>query len=265
MANVSFCTWRELWDRYEGTLLDLARRNHVSAVAELGGGANPIIASSDWDFVPERVVLDISESELAKASTDVEKRAVDLCGPVPDRDRYDLVFSKLLCEHLVDARSFHRNCFQMLRPGGRSVHMYSTLYAFPFVVNKLVPDRASRFLLSIAQPFRKDDGKMGKFPATYNWCEGPVPAAFARYESVGFDVETWAGAFGHTYYERVPFLDHAERAKARLLIRHPVNHLTTFAMVTLRKPTETSARGASSCSLVKNADAHPNNADAHPL
>jgi len=241
MANVTFCTWRELWDSYEGNLLDLARRNQVSAVAELGGGANPIIASDDWDFVSERVVLDISESELDKASTDVEKRAVDLCGPVPDRDRYDLVFSKLLCEHLVDARSFHRNCFQMLRPGGRSVHLFSTLYALPFLVNKLIPDRASRWVLDIVQPFRSNEGKMGKFPATYNWCEGPVPAAFARYESVGFDVETWAAAFGHPYYERVSFLDQLEQAKARMLVRHPVSHLTTFAAITLRKPTEPSA------------------------
>jgi SAM-dependent methyltransferase len=235
--ELTVCTWQQIWTGFEARLLDLARRHEARAVAELGGGANPVVGSPDWEFVSERVVLDISDTELAKGPSGLEKRQVDLCGPVSERDRYDLVFSQMLCEHLTDASSFHRNCFQMLRPGGRAVHFFPTLYALPYVVNRVVPDGLSTRLLDLVQPgLRSNEGKLGKFPAYYNWCKGPLPGAMAHFQSVGFEIEAWQAAFGHSYYKRLPWLDRIEQAKARLLIRHPVNQLTTFACITLRKP-----------------------------
>src|ERR1700721_1406514 len=55
-------------------------------------------------------------------------------------ESYDLVFSKMLCEHLPDARTFHANCLRLLRPGARAVHFFPTLYTLPFVANRLIPE-----------------------------------------------------------------------------------------------------------------------------
>jgi SAM-dependent methyltransferase len=237
-AKVSYTGLDELWQAYDELVVDLARREGALSVAELGGGANPMVGDADkWGFAQQRVVVDISADELAKADGDVQTRVADLSQPIEDgHNAYDLVFSKMLCEHLPDARVFHENCFKLLRPGGLSVHFFPTLYTLPFVINRLVPEDLTRSLLRKVQPGRLEDPKLQKFPAYYRWCTGPTRRAVKRYESVGFEVEAWNAAFGHLYYQRIPLLNSAERAKTSFLLQHPVPLLTSFATVILRKP-----------------------------
>jgi SAM-dependent methyltransferase len=228
----------DLWQTYDDFVRDLAQREGASHVAELGGGANPMIGDADrWGFARHRVVIDISANELAKANGEVETRVADLCQPITDGlNQYDLVFSKMLCEHLPDPRTFHQNCFNVLRPGGRSVHFFPTLGTFPFLVNKLIPEKAARSLLDRVQPGRLQMGNLDKFPAYYRWTTGPTKRAIQRFESVGFQVEQYRATFGHLYYSVIPPLNALEQAKSRLLMRRPVPALTSFAVVVLRKP-----------------------------
>jgi SAM-dependent methyltransferase len=237
-AKVSYTGLDELWQAYDQLVLDLAKREGASSVAELGGGANPIVGDAErWGFIQQRVVLDISADELAKAEGDVQTRVADLCQPIQGEEgSYDLVFSKMLCEHLPNARVFHENCFKLLRPGGLSVHFFPTLYTLPFVINRLVPEDLTRSLLRKVQPGRLEDPKHQKFPAYYRWCTGPTKRAIKRYESAGFEVEQWDAAFGHLYYQRIPLLNSLERAKTSFLLQHPVRPLTSFATVVMRKP-----------------------------
>jgi SAM-dependent methyltransferase len=236
--EVEYTGLHDLWQAYDGLLVDLARREGVTSVAELGGGANPMIADTEkWGFVSERVVVDISADELAKSDGQVQTRVADLCKPIPDgHNSYDLVFSKMLCEHLPDAAAFHANCYNLLRPGGLSVHFFPTLFTLPFVVNRLIPENLTRSMLRMVQPGRFTNPKLSKFPAYYRWCTGPTRQAQKRYESVGFEVEAWSASFGHLYYDKIPGLNKAERAKTRFLLEHPVPALTSFATVVLRKP-----------------------------
>lgn len=237
-GQVEYTDLDTLWKGYDGFVRQLAQREGVDRVAELGGGANPVIADpAQWGFAGHRVVIDISAGELAKAQGDVETRVADLCRPIADEhNTYDLLFSKMLCEHLPDARTFHQNCFNLLKPGGLSVHYFPTLYTFPFVVNKLMPERAARAVVDKVQPGRLQLGTMDKFPAYYRWTTGPTKRAIRRFNSVGFEVEQWHGAFGHHYYHVLKPLAAMERAKTRFLLKHPVPALTSFAAVVLRKP-----------------------------
>jgi SAM-dependent methyltransferase len=238
VVDVTYTGLVELWEAYDNLVVDLARREGANAVAELGGGANPMVADPDtWGFAQERVVLDISADELAKADGEVQTRVADLCKPVAEGlNAYDLVFSKMLCEHLPDARTFHENCFKILRPGGLAVHFFPTLYTVPFVINRLIPENLTRSMLRMVQPARFTNTKHQKFPAYYRWCTGPTRRAQRRYETVGFKVEAWNSSFGHLYYDKIPLLNVAERAKTRFLLEHPVPLLTSFATVVLRKP-----------------------------
>lgn len=236
--NVRFVPAQDLWRSYDDYVLETARRIDAKAVAELGGGANPIVGQDElWGFVPNRVVFDISSDELAKSHTSVEKRVADLCQPIVEGvGAYDLVFSKMLCEHLPDAEVFHRNCFNLLRPGGMSLHFFPTLFAAPFIVNRLLPEDLTRSIVRVVQPGRLDNPKLEKFPAFYNWCKGPTEKNLQRFRSVGFEIYEWRGGYGHTYYTRVPPLQAAEEAKSKFLLRHPVRSLTSFAVIALRKP-----------------------------
>lgn len=237
-GNISYTNVDDLWLGYDDLLVELARREDAKAVAELGGGANPMVADPEkWGFAQHRAVIDISAEELAKAEADVDTRVADLCQPISDgHNSYDLVFSKMLCEHLPNARAFHENCFKLLRPGGLAVHFFPTLYSVPFVINRLIPEQLARSVLRKIQPGRIDDPKQEKFPAYYRWCTGPTRRAKRRYESVGFEIEAWNAAFGHHYYAVAAPLHAAERAKTRFLLAHPVPFLTSFATVVLRKP-----------------------------
>ena len=237
-GQVEYTDLDTLWKGYDDYVRELAIKEGAEHIAELGGGAKPILGDGErWGFAPHRIVVDISAEELAKAEGGVETRVLDLCKPVPDgREVYDIVFSKMLCEHVPDGRAFHQNCFDLLRPGGLAVHYFPTLYTLPFVINRLIPEKAARSLLRRIQPGRIDDPKWEKFPAYYRWTTGPTKRAIKRFESVGFELEAWHGAYGHHYYHLVKPLDAMEKAKSRWLAKHPVPALTSFAVVTLRKP-----------------------------
>jgi SAM-dependent methyltransferase len=237
-GNVVYMDIDELWHGYEDLLVDLAQREGAKDVAELGGGANPIVADSTrWGFARERVVLDISANELAKGAGEVETRVADLCEPIEDgHSQFDLVFSKMLCEHIPDPVTFHKNCFELLRPGGLAVHFFPTFHTTPILVNWLIPEKQARLLVQALQPWRRDDPKQGKFPAYYRWCTGPSRRAARRYHSVGFEVEQTNATFGHGYYKRIPPLHALELLKMKFLHRHPVPYLTSFVVVILRKP-----------------------------
>lgn len=226
-----------LWQGYDESVRTLAEREGVKAVAELGGGANPIIGGDDWSFADERVVIDISATELAKANSRVHTRVADLCKPIDNElAAYDLVFSKMLCEHLPDPVVFHQNCFNLLRPGGLSVHFFPALGTFPFLVNKMIPEHTARKILDKVQPGRLDMPNLEKFPAYYRGTTGPTKKAFRKFEEFGFKVEQWKSSFGHTYYSVIPPLHALENAKSNFLRKHPIPRLASFSVVVLRKP-----------------------------
>ncbi|OBF30313.1 transposase [Mycobacterium sp. ACS1612] len=239
----------ELWNGYEDLLVDLAKREGAKSVAELGGGANPIVADSNWDFLQQRVVVDISAQELAKGEGVVETRVADLCQPINGgHNSYDMVFSKMLVEHLPDPVAFHENCFKLLRPGGLSVHFFPTLHSLPILVNHLIPEKQAHALVRFFQPSRIADPKQQKFPAYYRWCLGPSERTAKRYESAGFEVERINATFGHGYYRRIPPLHGLEQLKMKMLHRHPVPYMASFMVVILRKPHVGYESGAASSS-----------------
>ncbi len=211
---------------------ELVANHELSSVADLGAGANPVFAS---DYVRETgldyTLIDISDAELSKAGGPHQRVVADVTSPnLRPESKYDLVVSRWLLEHLDDPRQFHRNVFAMLNPGGFAFHFFPTLYSPPFVANRILPEAISKPLLGSNLEGRE------KFPAHYRWCRGPTARQIKRLTSIGFSVEEYVGFFGHDYFAPVRLLHRAEHRAARLLARHPLPSLTSFASVTLRKP-----------------------------
>lgn len=227
-----------LWDSFEERLVDVIRASGAVDVGELGGGANPALTLAGLVGRPlDLTVLDVSAEELSRTPPGVDTVCVDLCAADPPvRDRFDLVFSRMLCEHLKDPRAFHRNCYVALRPGGYAVHFFPAATALPFALNRLLPMGLSQRLLESFFPARRRGGIHGKFPAYYRWCWGPTGPQLGRYRSVGFDVEACDVGIGHGYYQHVPGLRRLEAAKAALVLRHPSPWLAAYVLVVLRRP-----------------------------
>ena len=149
---------------------------------------------------------------------------------------FDAVFSRWTAEHVRDGERFHRHVFELLRPGGTAVHMFPTLYALPFLVNRVLPPALSSGVL-----FRACPARHAKFRPYYSWCRGPSRAQLARLRSVGFSIERYTGYFGHAFYRRIKPLAAAERAFVGVMVDHPLPALTSFALVVLRRPPESPA------------------------
>lgn len=183
--------------------------------------------------------VDISDAELRKAprgywtcSADFESRTFSF--PY----QYDFVFSISVAEHLRDPETFHRNILQVLKNGGTVFHFFSTLYALPFLVNRILPERISYSILRAVEPGRNPEGRRAKFKAYYRWCRGPTRRQIRRFEKIGYSVDSYVGFFGHGYYAKVRQVQFLEDALVRSLSNHPVSLLTSFAYVVL-SPAET--------------------------
>ncbi len=234
--RIAYAPARTAWDNYHRELVELIERHDVRSVCEVGGGANPALAP---DEVARRqldyTLLDVDERELAKAPEGYQKLRADVCMlPRELAGRFDLVVSRMVLEHLDDAERVHRSVLGVLRPGGLAFHFFPTLYALPFVANRLMSEHWSARLLTALAP--RDPQRAGKFPAHYRWCRGPSRPQIERFERVGFEVVAYRGFFGHDYYARIPLVRHVERLANRLLVRHPLPCLTSYAQVLLRKP-----------------------------
>jgi len=238
--DISYASWVTLWQEFEQQVADVVLDSGAVAVGELGGGANPTIGLAELVGRPlELTVLDISPAELERAPSEVETLCVDLCAETPPvRDRFDLVFSRMLCEHVPSGRTFHRNCLAALRPGGYAVHFLPSATALPFVLNRLLPSSLSRSILEHFFPARRRGGNHAKFPARYSWCFGPTAAQLRRFRSVGFEVVSCRVGIGHGYYDRIPPLRTLERAKSALVLKHPSPWLAAYVVVVLRRPAE---------------------------
>jgi SAM-dependent methyltransferase len=231
--DLSAVAWRD----YRAFLERLILEQEARRVCDLGGGANPVLT---LDFVTEHgldyLVADVSPAELAKAPAGYATLLADISSPDFDPvGDFDVVCSVMVAEHLRDPETFHRNVHRMLRPGGVAFHFFPTWYALPFVVNRFLPEPLTRAVLSLVQSGREQEGQHAKFKAYYRWCRGPTRRQFRRFDSLGFEVVHYTGFFGHGYYGGIKGVRRVDGLLSRVLVRHPIPLLTSFAFVVLRR------------------------------
>lgn len=228
------------WDQAPGFLSDLIMRYKSREILEVGSGANPTLA---LDFIEANQIAyttsDIDAIELQKADSRLKTLHFDFCDknlPSHLNHAYDFIFSRMVNEHIQDGKQYYENIYSMLREGGVTCHCFSTLYALPFLVNRLIPESLSTALLRVFAP--RDEHSHGKFKAYYSWSRGPSRQMIRRFNEIGFDVIEYAGFFGHEYYQkRLRPLHALEQAKSNFLLSHFQNpHLTAYAYIILQKP-----------------------------
>ena len=142
------------WNKTETFAQNLIINHKIKSVLEIGAGANPTI---DPDFIGKHnlsyTISDIDDGELQKADKVYDKLVADFSSVEFNLSKkFDLVFSRMVGEHISNAETFHQNIFKILNKGGLSFHCFSTLYALPFLVNKISPDQLSDYLLAKIAP-----------------------------------------------------------------------------------------------------------------
>jgi SAM-dependent methyltransferase len=226
--------YRRAFANFEPRVLGLIRDHGHRDVCDIGGGRTPLLWPREVaELGVEYTLLDVSQDELDLAPEGHHTLCMDVTAPLDpaNRERFDLIFSKFVAEHVPDGPAMHRNILQMLRPGGHAFHLFPTLYHPAFVVNRLLPmhltDRLRNAMSGARYP---------KFPAVYSMCYGPSPSRIAAFRAMGFEVVEYTGFYGTPYLRRIPLLGRADEAANRWLARRRVCNLTSYAYLLLRRP-----------------------------
>jgi len=234
--KIIYIAGRDPWEYFYESLRRIITTYSPRTVCDIGGGAHPSLSLTEITQANiAYTVLDISPAELDSAPAGYTKIVADICARdlrVPGR--FDMVFSKMLAEHIQAAELFHKNVYTLLNPGGIAIHFFPTLYALPFLANKLMPEWLGKLLFTRFAQLDTPEHK--KFHALYYWCRGPTRRQVRRFEGLKYEVLEYAGFFGHKYYAKIPLLREFHRLCVWIAIRFPNPHFTSFAVVVLRRP-----------------------------
>lgn len=233
--EVSYQYFENAWHHHYDYLTKLILTKKLKKICEVGGGANPILPLS---FIEEHqleyTILDISKEELAKAPAGYHKILGDItCDHLQLNDHFDLVFSKMLAEHVKSGKKFHEHIKKMLKTGGVAFHFFPTLYAAPFMTNKLFPESWSAKIISLL--FKHRQGHFGKFPGFYSMCFGPTKQQIRSLQKIGYRIDHYIGFFGHGYFKKIPFLNSLHEKVTHYLLKKPIPHLTSYSYIVLTK------------------------------
>lgn len=222
--------WETAMLGYADELKSLVAGYPAAKILELGAGRWPSFRLDEMPGTIESyTVNDISEHELSLLPEGYEKACFDVSGDAANfSDNYDVVFSRFLAEHVPDGVAMHRNVYQVLRPGGVAFHLIPTLYAFPFVLNKLAPERLTTPLLKILSPRRAISPK---FPAPYSACYGSPARMTRMLHEIGYQRVEVRTFYGHFYYEKIPLLRSIHRRFSALAARRNWHLLGSYAYI----------------------------------
>jgi SAM-dependent methyltransferase len=226
--------WEAAMHGYADELKALVASYPAARILELGAGRWPSFKIAEMPrTVKSYTVNDISPDELALLPAGYDKACFDVSGDASNfSDTYDVVFSRFLAEHVRDGVAMHRNVFRVLKGGGVAFHLIPTLYALPFVLNKLAPERLTTPLLKWLSPRRAISPK---FPAYYSACFGNPKTMTEMLSGVGYKRIEIRPFFGHFYYEKIPLLSAVHRRFSALAARRNWNHLSSYAYVVAYK------------------------------
>ncbi|MGB9144757.1 MAG: methyltransferase domain-containing protein [Acidobacteriaceae bacterium] len=218
-------------------ILTLIENHGCRSILEVGSGANPSLSPEYVCAHQLRYVTnDVSAEELSKADKAFEVLMMDFNGEVDPAlfGQFDLVFSRMVGEHIQDGRHFHENIFRILKPGGVAVHFLACLGSLPSLTIRMLPGPLAAIMQHYFNP--RDDHHR-KFRAYYSWALGPTNSMIRRFRSIGYEVVEYVGVYGHKYYShRFHLFDKLETMKSKLLVRNPVPLLCSYVSVHLRKP-----------------------------
>src|SRR5262249_6987996 len=154
--------FRWAWDHYAPVVKALSQRLGLGRLCEIGGGRNPLLTLSEGSEIGARYkVNDISAGGLSLVPDGCETACFDGAGDpaaLPAALSFDLVFSRMVFEHLRDVAGAWANLHRLLKPGGVALAFIPTLYALPFMTNRLVPEWLSGAIVDRLYPHRDRDG-----------------------------------------------------------------------------------------------------------
>ena len=227
------------WDNYEYVVRGLAHIFHAQRLLEVGGGRDPLFKAGELRALGiEMTVNDISQGELDVLPDGYRKACFDIAGDISAvaglRDQFDLAFSRMVFEHVADGQRAWANLYELLAPGGIALAFIPTLYAFPFLVNRLLPDAFAARIVKLIYPNRTDD-EDPVFPARYSWTFASEGTMKPMLQRIGYRDVAVIPFYGHGYYDRFPLVRDIHARFTALAQRNDWRTVASYAYMAARK------------------------------
>ncbi len=225
-------------DHLQSIISKLIRETGARRIMELGGGRMPLFSPQEFKAIGvDYIVNDISDHELSLLPPDYTRARFNCCNPeeIPAgiEGQVDLIFSRMLIEHLPSTLEMHRTISRVLRPGGVALHFHPLRYGLPFIANQLLPERVSRPILVHFFPARADS-KFPKFPAFYDHCIATDKNA-EEIKKTGFSDVKIVPFYDHYYFNEIPGLKQLDKAWNGLARALDWRLFATYAYTLTRK------------------------------
>jgi SAM-dependent methyltransferase len=230
---------RWAWDNYKRVVHDLCVTLKLRRILEIGGGRDPLFTCEEIkDLGVDMTVNDISPEELAILPAEYRTACFDVAGDISCighlRNSFDLAFSQMVFEHVADGRRAWSNLYQLLAPGGVALAFFPTLYAMPFVLNKLLPDKLAASIVRTFFPNRATE-EDPVFPARYSWTFADDRRMRPMLSAIGYREVAILPFYGHGYYGGFPVICDLHKWYTRLARKHDWRLQASFAYVAVRK------------------------------
>lgn len=221
------------WADFNRIISNYIQRKDVVKVLEIGGGARPYLSSR---AVSENKILytvvDIEKSELDKSDSSFFITQIHDISENPLEEKYDLIFSKMVLEHIISPNDFHRNILEMCHISSVICHFFATKYGLPSLLNLLLPEFITDKIIYKLQG--RDEITEGKFKAYYRRCNGPTKSSLAWFEKIGYDVIKYNGYIGHSYLGKYKLWRRFENSLSNLFLKINSAYLTSNAILVLK-------------------------------
>jgi SAM-dependent methyltransferase len=226
------------WDNYKRVVQELTSRLGARRLIEIGGGRDPLFTVEEIARLGvEMTVNDIEPGELAVLPKTYKTACFDVAGdlaPVADRrGTYDLAFSRMVFEHVADGKRAWSNLYEMLAPGGVALAFIPTLYALPFIINLMLPDKLAAAIVKMLFANRTDD-EDPVFPARYSWCF-TGDRLREMLAGVGYREVLVLPFYGHDYYQSFPIVREVNGWLTKLARRNDWRTISSHAYIAVRK------------------------------
>lgn len=228
--------WLWSWDNYKAFVTRLSQEWGLTRHLDIGGGRDPLFQPEEARDLGLSVTLnDISAAELARAPASYRKVHCDIASAETMRtiapESFDFVYSRMVMEHVRDARQLWANQHAMLAPGGVALAFVPTLYAPAFALNHAVPEAVSSAIVRRLFPDRHEEGDNPKFPAFYDLCYGDERKVAPILRGIGFSEVRVLPFYGYSYFWKIPGLKQLDAAFTRLSRKRDWRALTSFAYI----------------------------------
>ncbi|VUD72948.1 hypothetical protein MET9862_03557 [Methylobacterium symbioticum] len=227
------------WTSLKPTLERVIGQIQAKSVLEIGAGRHPFFSMEEAQRLGFRLTInDIDAAELDYAPRGFDHLVLDVAQDVDrrllDGHAFDLIFSRMVFEHVKDARKAWTNLHDLLAPGGVGFAFVPTLYSPPFVLNRLLPDDLTGRALRLMDRTRNDK-EIPKFPAYYDACRASETRLRPFLKEIGFSEALVVPFYGTPYFPRIPVLRQVFRAFDMLCTRHDLRTFASYAYIIARK------------------------------